>query len=278
MKGIMVIGTSSDAGKSLLCTALCRLLANEGWRVAPFKSQNLSPYTERAEDGIPISRAQFIQAQAARTKPVSAMNPIILQTGADGTLTGTFCGEPLAETTGMSYRENYFDKAIGSIRQSLQVLASSYDLLVIEGAGSPVEMNLKDRDIVNMRVAQLADVPVILIADIDRGGVFASIAGTLALLTPDERQRVKAIVINQFKGDPASFRDGIDWIESYTGLPVAGVIPYKPDHGIAEEDALRHGKLDMTSPDAFEDWASHVRTALNWPLIRLIIGIGGVGE
>ncbi len=274
MKGIMVMGTSSDAGKSLLCTAFCRLLANEGWRVAPFKSQNLSPYTERAADGIPISRAQFIQAEAACTQPIAAMNPIILQPGPDGALTGTFCGEPLEETTGMSYRERYFDKAIESIRQSLRELSSAYDLLVIEGAGSPVEMNLKDRDIVNMRVAKLADVPVVLIADIDRGGVFASIAGTLALLPPDERQRVKAIVVNQFKGDPASFRDGVEWIESYTGLPVAGVIPHKPDHGIAEEDAFRQGSLDRTGPDAFEDWAAHVHESIDWPLIRSIIGIG----
>ncbi|WJY26546.1 MULTISPECIES: cobyric acid synthase [Sporosarcina] len=277
MKGIMVMGTASDVGKSLVCTAFCRLLAEEGIRTAPFKSQNLSPYSVPASDGIPISRAQAIQAEAARTEAVSAMNPIILQPGPDGILTGTFCGRPLMPTDGLAYREQYFEEALRTIRSSLDTLAAAYDALVIEGAGSPVEMNLRDRDITNMRIAEMADVPVILVADIDRGGVFASIAGTLALLRPNERARVKAIVINQFKGDPASFRDGVEWLESYTGIPVAGIIPHLPAHGIAEEDADREIAAYTAGGDKYDGWAAHVRKAVDWPFIRSLID-GGEGR
>ncbi|REB05933.1 cobyric acid synthase [Sporosarcina sp. BI001-red] len=273
MKGIMVMGTASDVGKSLVCTALCRLLANDGIRVAPFKSQNLSPYTELAIDGTPISRAQFIQAEAARTQPTADMNPIILQPGADGTLTGTFCGEPLKPVNGMAYRDVYFEQAIQAIERSLESLGKSFEAIVIEGAGSPVEMNLRARDIVNMRVAELADVPVVLVADIDRGGVFASIVGTLELLQPSERNRVKAIVINKFKGDPAGFQEGVEFIESYTGIPIVGVLPFKNDHGIAEEDTERPETHAPNGVDPYEAWSEHVRKHLNWPLLKEIMGV-----
>lgn len=276
MKGIMVMGTASDVGKSLFCTALCRLLANDGIRVAPFKSQNLSPFVEHAIDGTPISRAQFIQAEAARVQPTSDMNPIILQPGANGTLTGTFCGQPLEPVSGMAYRDVYYKRAIQAIERSLNSLSTSFDALVIEGAGSPVEMNLRERDIVNMKVAELADVPVILVADIDRGGVFASIIGTLELLQPSERIRVKAIVINKFKGDPTGFQDGIDFIESYTGIPVAGVLPYKSDHGIAEEDTERPETRVPSGTDPYEAWAEHVINQIDWPLLKGMIGVEGV--
>ncbi|WP_025785559.1 cobyric acid synthase [Sporosarcina sp. D27] len=273
MKGIMVMGTASDVGKSLVCTALCRLLANEGIRVAPFKSQNLSPYTERAIDGIPISRAQFIQAEAARTEPTADMNPIILQPGADGTLAGTFCGEPLKPVSGMAYRGVYYEQAIQAIERSLDSLNESFEAIVIEGAGSPVEMNLLARDIVNMRVAELADVPVVLVADIDRGGVFASIVGTLELLQPSERNRMKAIIINKFKGDPEGFQEGVEFIESYTGIPVLGVLPYKIDHGIAEEDTPRSKTQAPSGIDHYDAWSEHVRQHIDWSLLREIIGI-----
>ncbi|MCM3756042.1 cobyric acid synthase [Sporosarcina aquimarina] len=273
MNGIMVMGTASDVGKSLICTAFCRLLANDGIRVTPFKSQNLSPYTECAIDGTPISRAQFIQAEAARTKPSADMNPIILQPGADGTLTGTFCGEQLKPVSGMAYRDVYYEHAIQAIERSLSSLNDSFEAVVIEGAGSPVEMNLLERDIVNMRVAELADVPVVLVADIDRGGVFASIVGTLELLQPSERNRVKAIVINKFKGDPKGFLEGIEFIESYTKVPVLGVLPYKPDHGIAEEDAPRLKTQAPIGVDPYDAWSEHVRQHIDWPLLKGIIGI-----
>lgn len=274
MKGIVVMGTASDVGKSLVCTAFCRLLANDGVRVAPFKSQNLSPFVEHTVDGTPISRAQFIQAEAARTQPTADMNPIILQPGADGTLKGTFCGQPLEPLSGIAYRDRYYERAIQAIEQSLDSLSTSFEALVIEGAGSPVEMNLLSRDIVNMKVAELADVPVVLVADIDRGGVFASIVGTLELLQPSEQNRVKAIIINKFKGDSAEFQDGIEFIESYTGIPVAGVLPYKPDHGIAEEDSERSTVQVPNGRDPYEAWAEHVLNHINWPLLKGIIRVG----
>lgn len=273
MKGIMVMGTASDVGKSLVCTALCRLLVNEGIRVTPFKSQNLSPYTESGIDGTPMSRAQFIQAEAARTEPTANMNPIILQPGTDGTLTGMFCGELLKPVSGMAYRDMYYKQAIQAIERSLDSLNATFEAIVIEGAGSPVEMNLLARDIVNMRVAELADVPVVLVADIDRGGVFASIVGTLELLQPSERNRVKAIIINKFKGDPDGFQEGIEFIESYTKVPVLGVLPYKPDHGIAEEDTPRPKTQAPSGVDPYEAWSEHVRKHIDWPLLKGIIGV-----
>lgn len=267
------MGTASDVGKSLVCTALCRLLANDGIRVAPFKSQNLSPYTGLAIDGTPISRAQFIQAEAARVEPTADMNPIILQPASDGTLTGTFFGKRLEPVSGMAYRDVYYEQAIKEIGRSLESLNESFEAIVVEGAGSPVEMNLLARDIVNMRVAELADVPVVLVADIDRGGVFASIAGTLELLQPSERNRVKAIVINKFKGDPAGFEDGIEFIESYTGIPVAGVLPFKNDHGIAEEDTERPLTQAPSGVDPYEVWSEHVRNHIDWTLLKEIMGV-----
>lgn len=271
MNGLMVMGTASDVGKSLICTAFCRLLANEGILVAPFKSQNLSPYMERTIEGTPISRAQFIQAEAARTTATADMNPIILRPGPDGSLAGTFCGEPLEPIDGMAYRDLYYDRAIQAIEQSLAKLNASYNALVIEGAGSPVEMNLLDTEIVNMRVAELADVPVMLVADIDRGGVFATIVGTLQLLKPEQRKRVKAIIINQFKGDPAGFSDGVEFIESYTGIPVIGVISHKANHGIQEEDAERTQSKAPQGIDPYDAWATHVKSHIDWPFVKSLL-------
>ena len=271
MNGVMIMGTASDVGKSLVCTAICRLLVNEGIRVAPFKSQNLSHYMEQTADGTPISRAQYIQAEAARTRAISDMNPIILQPDANEALTGSFCGEPLEPIDGMMYRDAYYERAIQAIQQSLTTLNASFDTLVIEGAGSPVEMNLLDYDIVNMKVAELANVPVVLVADIDRGGVFASIVGTLELLKPAHRKRVKAIIVNQFKGDPSGFKDGIAFIESYTSLPVIGVIPHKADHGIQEEDAERVQSKAPTGVDLYDAWADHVKSHIDWSFLKTLI-------
>ena len=271
MKGIMVMGTASDVGKSLVCTAFCRLLANEGVRVAPFKSQNLSPYMELAPDGIPISRAQSIQAASAKTEALSDMNPIILQPDKNGKLSGIFCGQPLAPVNGMAYRDAYYEKALQAIQHSLAKLAEDFSVVVIEGAGSPVEMNLRSRDIVNMTVAEIADVPVVLVADIDRGGVFASIVGTLQLLEPAERKRIRGIVINQFKGDPAGFQEGASFIESYTGIPVIGIIPHKTDHGIAEEDMHRPQTAAPQNVDPYDAWADHVAAHIDWLQVKSII-------
>ncbi|RFU67948.1 cobyric acid synthase [Bacillus sp. V59.32b] len=238
MKGIMIQGTSSDAGKSFITTVFCRLLAQEGWEVAPFKSQNMSNNSYVTTDGFEIGRAQGIQAEAANTQASIWMNPILLKPRSDQSSEVVLFGKPLRTLSGMSYRENFYEQGIEAIRLSLSKLEEEYEVVVMEGAGSPVEINLKDRELVNMKVAELADVPVILVADIERGGVFASIIGTLELLTPSERKRVRGIVVNKFRGDIHLFEDGVAWIEEKTGIPVLGVIPYINGHIVEGEDSL----------------------------------------
>ena len=182
MKGVMIQGTASDVGKSLIVTALCRMLANEGVKVVPFKSQNMSNNSYVTKDGKEIGRAQGIQAEAAKIEADVWMNPILLKPRSNQDAEIVFLGRALKTLSGRGYRETFYEKGLDVIRESLEQLEKQYELVVIEGAGSPVEINLKDRELVNMKVAELADVPVVLVADIDRGGVFASIVGTLELL------------------------------------------------------------------------------------------------
>ncbi|CAH0344996.1 cobyric acid synthase [Bacillus sp. CECT 9360] len=238
MKGIMIQGTSSDAGKSFITTVFCRLLAQEGMKVAPFKSQNMSNNSYVTVDGYEIGRAQGIQAEAANTEATIWMNPILLKPKSDQSSEVVLFGKSLRTLSGMSYRVNFYEQGIEAIRLSLSKLKEEYEVVVMEGAGSPVEINLKDRELVNMKVAELADVPVILVADIERGGIFASIIGTLELLTPSERKRVRGIVVNKFRGDIHLFEDGVVWIEEKTGIPVLGVIPYISGHMVEGEDSL----------------------------------------
>lgn len=270
MKGIIILGTASDVGKSLLVTAICRLLANENIKVTPFKSQNLSPYTERLPNGEEVSRAQAIQALAANTTPSMYMNPIMLNIGKENHVDVRILNEAFGEMEGFHYREQFYHKAVEAIHHSLETLKKSYTTVVIEGAGSPAEVNLKARDIVNMKVAEIADVPALLVADISKGGAIASIVGTLTLLEEAERKRVKGIIINQFHGEVERFQEGVDFIENYTGIPVLGVIPYKADHQIAEEDQPR-GTNDETTIAAIDAWAQHVKPALNWKKFMAII-------
>ena len=278
MNGLMVVGTASDSGKTMICTALCRILANEGVRVTPFKSQNMSRFSAKTERGEEMSRAQYLQAEAARTTPSVYMNPILLKPVESMKSEVLFFGEKFGPVTGMAYREQFFQQAVDAIRTALAQLAKTYDTVIIEGAGSPAEVNLNDREIVNMRVADIADVPVVLVADIDRGGAIASIVGTLQLLAPAHRDRVKAIIINKFHGDPALFQEGIDFIESYTGVPVAGIIPYKADHGIEEEDMERTVSPAPAGVDVYEAWAEHIKKHLDWPLIKGIMTSAGEGD
>lgn len=238
MKGVMIQGTSSDVGKSLISTALCRLFANEGIQVAPFKSQNMSNNSYVTGDGLEIGRAQGIQAEAAKTEASVWMNPILLKPRSDQDAEVVLLGKVSETLSGKGYRENYYEKGLEVIGTALEKLANQYEVLVLEGAGSPVEINLKDRELVNMKVAEMADVPVFLVADIDRGGVFASIVGTLELLSAQERKRVQGIIINKFRGDLSLFTDGVKWIENRTGIPVLGVLPYVQDHMIDSEDSL----------------------------------------
>lgn len=241
MKGVMIQGTSSDVGKSLIVTALCRMFTNEGLRVAPFKSQNMSNNSYVTNDGKEIGRAQGIQAEAARTEATVWMNPILLKPRSDLQSEVVLLGSAQETLSGKGYRDSFYEKGLEVIQEALSYLQREYELIIIEGAGSPVEINLKDKELVNMKVAEIADVPVILVADIDRGGVFASIVGTLELLTPEERNRVKGIIINKFRGDIALFQDGITWIEEKTNIPVIGVLPFIENHMIDGEDSLSIG-------------------------------------
>lgn len=276
MKGIIVLGTASDSGKSMICTALCRLFAQEAKRVTPFKSQNLSPFTEKIKTGEEMSRAQYIQAEAANATPSIYMNPIMLKPQQNMQAEVLLLGENFGAVKGFDYRTQFFHQAIQAIEKSLEKLGEHYEVVVIEGAGSPAEVNLNDREIVNMRVAEIANVPALLVAHIDKGGAIASIVGTLQLLTPAHRSRVKGIIINKFHGGLTAFQEGIEFLESYTGIPVIGVIPHKDDHGIAEEDARRPLTEAPQDVDVYDEWAHHVKRHINWSLVKQIVEEGHV--
>lgn len=234
---IMVQGTTSDAGKSFLATALCRWLRRRGVRVAPFKPQNMSLNSAVTVDAGEIGRAQAVQAAACGLPPHSDMNPILLKPCSDTGAQVIVHGRAVSNMEAESFQA-YKRVARSAVLQSYLRLASRYDVVVVEGAGSPAEINLRENDIANMGFAELVDCPVILVADIDRGGVFAHIVGTLALLAPSERARVQGIVINRFRGDLALLQPGLDWLVRETGKPVLGVLPYVQDLHLDAEDAL----------------------------------------
>lgn len=231
---LAVLGTGSDVGKSLVATALCRILSDRGVRVAPFKAQNLSNNSGVTPEGLEMGRAQVVQARAARLAPHVDMNPVLLKPG--GMAAGcqvVLMGRPLPNGS-LPGRDALFGEAC----RALDRLRSRYEAVVMEGAGSCAEVNLKDRDIVNLAMAEYAGAPVVLVADIDRGGVFAQLVGTLACLAPGERDRIAGFVINKFRGEPALFADGVSWIENTTGKKVFGVLPHLPGLGIEDEDAV----------------------------------------
>lgn len=235
-KRIMVQGTMSGAGKSLLCAALCRIFAQDGYRVAPFKSQNMALNSFVTRDGLEMGRAQVVQAQAAGIEPDVRMNPILLKPSSD-TGSQVIVG---GEVRGQMSAADYFKmkrQLIPDILAAFNSLSEDVDIVVIEGAGSPAEINLKADDIVNMGLAKLVDAPVLLAGDIDRGGVFAQLYGTVALLEQEERARIAGLVINKFRGDVEILRPGLAMLEEKTGLPVLGVVPYLHVE-IEDEDSL----------------------------------------
>jgi adenosylcobyric acid synthase len=234
---IMIQGTSSSVGKSLLVTALCRWFRRAGVRVAPFKSQNMALNAAVTPDGKEIGRAQAVQADAAGLAPTADMNPILIKPEGDARSQIVVMGAPMASMTAVEYHARKRELS-GVIAASLERLRGEHELVVIEGAGSPAEINLKDRDIVNMHVARMADAPVLLVGDIDRGGVFASFVGTLALLDDDERERVAAFVVNKFRGDRALLEPGLVDLTRRTGKPVAGVLPFLHRLRLADEDSV----------------------------------------
>jgi adenosylcobyric acid synthase len=234
---LMVQGTSSSAGKSLLVAALCRIFARRGMRVAPFKAQNMSNNAAVCPDGAEIGRAQAVQAMAARIEPSVDFNPILLKPEADARSQVIVMGRPWRTLQAGAYYQ-YKRDLWPVVTTALDRLRADYDLVVIEGAGSPAEINLKAGDIVNMAVARYAQTPVLLVGDIDRGGIFAQLLGTLWLLEPEEQALVRGLVVNKFRGDPALFVDGVRILEQRGGVPVVGVVPYLPDLSIPEEDAV----------------------------------------
>lgn len=242
-KCIMVQGTMSGAGKSLLCTALCRIFRQDGYRVAPFKSQNMALNSYITRDGLEMGRAQVIQAEAAGTEPSVTMNPILLKPSSDTGSQVIVNGKVRGHMAAADYFR-YKKQLIPELLAAYHTLEQSYDIIVIEGAGSPAEINLKADDIVNMGLARMVDAPVLLAGDIDRGGVFAQLYGTTELLEPEEKDRIKGLIINKFRGDPAILAPGLDMLEDKTGIPVVGVVPYVTAE-IDEEDSLAP-KLDQT--------------------------------
>lgn len=233
---VMVQGTMSGVGKSLLCTALCRIFAQDGYRTAPFKSQNMALNSYVTRDGLEMGRAQVVQAQAAGVEPDVRMNPILLKPTSDTGSQVILRGEVLGQMSAPAYFRRK-RTLLPEILAAYESLAAQHDILVIEGAGSPAEINLKADDIVNMGLAELVDAPVLLAGDIDRGGVFAQLYGTVALLEPQERARIKGLVINKFRGDADLLRPGLTMLEEKTGLPVLGVVPYLPVD-LDDEDSL----------------------------------------
>ncbi len=234
---LMVQGTASSVGKSLLVTALCRYFHQRGVKVAPFKSQNMALNSFITPEGFEIGRAQAVQAEACGIAPSADMNPILLKGESDYRVQVVVLGKVVGSMTGEEYYR-YSEKLRPIIEQALNRLREKYELVILEGAGSPAEINLQEKDLANMFPAQLAEAPVLLVGDINLGGVFASLIGTLDLLKPSDRNRVKGLIINKFRGNLDILKPGLSFLEQKTGLPILGVLPYLHELNIAEEDSV----------------------------------------
>jgi len=253
----MVVGTTSHAGKSLLTAAICRILARQGWRVTPFKGQNMALNAYVTASGDEMGHAQAVQAWAAGVEPVVEMNPILLKPQGDMTSQVILNGKAVGKVGAADYYKQYFAVGWQAIQDALQRLNQDFDWIVCEGAGSPAEINLKHRDLTNMRVAKYLKAPTLLVVDIDRGGAFAHVVGTLELLDPEERALIGGVIINKFRGQRSLLQPGITWLEARTGIPVVGVIPWL-EQAFPAEDSL----------DLF-DRRSQAKGDLNIAVIRL---------
>ncbi len=244
----MILGTASHVGKSILTAGLGRLLADDGYRVAPFKAQNMSLNSAATPDGGEIGRAQALQAEACRAVPRVEMNPVLLKPATDTGAQVILLGKIWGRVTAADYHTRRVEQLFPEVLDAYRRLAADYELILLEGAGSPAEINLREHDIVNMRMAHAADAVCVLVGDIDRGGVFASLLGTLELLEPEDRARIRGFIVNKFRGDESLLRPGTAAIEKRLGLPCLGVVPYLGDLGLDEEDSV-----------ALEDRASAAR-------------------
>ena len=263
----MVLGTSSHAGKSLLTTALCRIFAQKGHRVAPFKSQNMSLNSAATFEGLEIGRAQALQAEAAGIAPSVHMNPILLKPAGNMTSQVVVHGKIWGKLTASDYHRRRVEELMPVVRESYEALAAEHEVIVLEGAGSPAEINLKQHDIVNMRMAELADASCLLVGDIDRGGVFASLLGTVELLTAEERARIRGFVINKFRGDVTLLEPGIRMMEDRLQTPCLGVVPYLERLTLEEEDSLGLPECDPS------DNAAWLSSAPDRPLRIAVISL-----
>ncbi|NWA44894.1 cobyric acid synthase [Pseudomonas reactans] len=246
MSTLMVQGTTSDAGKSTLVTALCRWLVRQGVAVAPFKPQNMALNSAVTAEGGEIGRAQAVQAQAAHLAPHTDMNPVLLKPNSDTGSQVIIHGRAVTSMNAVAYHD-YKAIAMQAVLASHARLSQAYPVVMVEGAGSPAEINLRANDIANMGFAEAVDCPVLLIADINRGGVFAHLVGTLELLSPTEQARVKGFIINRFRGDIALLQPGLDWLEARTGKPVVGVLPYVMDLHLEAEDGIDQRQIDKAA-------------------------------
>ena len=276
-KSIMIQGTASGVGKTILTIALCRILKQDGIKAAPFKAQNMTANTCVTNDSEEIAVSQWLQAAAAGTEPCADMNPVILKPLSEQKSTQIILnGKNYNTIDAYKYSETR-QKLTPEILSAYSRLANKYDVIIIEGAGSPVELNLNRDDMINMGVAIKVKAPVVIVSDIDRGGIFASLYGTVRLLKETERMHVKALIVNRFKGELSFFTDGAEILERITGIPVAGVIPYRKID-LPEEDSLYGGGTPFGKKADFENQfnsiADNVRKSLNMDLIYKIINEG----
>ncbi len=249
-RAIMIQGTMSNAGKSLLAAGLCRIFRQDGYKVAPFKAQNMALNSFITPEGLEMGRAQVMQAEAAGIQPSVLMNPILLKPTNDAGSQVIVNGEVMGSMSAWDYYD-YKSQLIPKVREAYERLASQYDIIVIEGAGSPAEINLKRDDIVNMGMAKMAKAPVLLVGDIDRGGVFAQLIGTVMLLDEDEKDLVKGLIVNKFRGDRAILDPGLVLLEEKAGVPVVGVAPYL-DIQVEDEDSLTERFTDSRQVDLID--------------------------
>src|ERR1700678_4317833 len=237
-RALMILGTASHVGKSLLTAGLGRIFSDDGIRVAPFKAQNMSLNSAATPDGREIGRAQALQAEACRVTPCAEMNPVLIKPTSDSGAQVVLLGRVWGQVTASDYHQRRVEDLFPAVLESYRTLAARHDLILLEGAGSPAEINLRKHDIVNMRMAHAADAACVLVGDIDRGGVFAALLGTIELLEPEDRARIRGFVINKFRGDVELLRPGVEMIEKRLGIPCVGVVPHVRDVGLEEEDSV----------------------------------------